>query len=210
MPARRTDNKVGARIVTGPKPAGDTPTATVATPLVHGRAAFQQRTWATAFAQLSAADHVEPLQPDDLERLAMAAYLSGHERECESLWTRAYHDLIARGQIDRAVRCAFLLGMFLFDRGQSAPGSGWIARGRRLLDEHQRDSVERGYLMLPDALASTISGDFERASVIFEQVVSIANRFADDDLRALARQGRGRALTRLGRIREGVALLDEA
>lgn len=210
MPTRRTSNKASARIVTGATPAGDNVIASVGTPLLHGRAAFERRAWATAFAQLSEADQGKALEGDDLERLAMAAYLSGHERECESIWARAYHDRVAAGQIDRAVRCAFSLGMFLFDRGQSAPGSGWIARGRRLLEEHRRDSVERGYLMLPDALASTIAGDFERASVIFEQVAAIADRFADDDLRALGRQGRGRALTRLGQIQEGVALLDEA
>jgi DNA-binding CsgD family transcriptional regulator len=210
MAPRRMNPKTSDRLVTGSKPGGEMGGATVGTPLLHGRAAFERRAWATAFAQLSAADQVEALAPEDLERLAMAAYLSGRERECESIWTRAYHDLVAGGQIDRAVRCAFSLGMFLFDRGQSAPGSGWIARGRRLLDEHRRDSVERGYLMLPDALASATAGDVERASTIFEQIAAIGDRFADDDLRALARQGRGRALTRLGRIQEGVALLDEA
>ena len=40
----------------------------------------------------------------------------------------------------------------LFDKGQLAPGNGWIARARRLLDEHQYDAVERGYLLLPNAL----------------------------------------------------------
>jgi DNA-binding CsgD family transcriptional regulator len=206
MPPRRTNSKTSARIVTGPKPARDT----VGTPLARGREAFARRAWATAFDQFLAADRIEPLAPDDLERLAVAAYLSGHELESESMWTRAYHDLVAEGEIDRAARCSFSLGMLLFDRGQSAPGSGWIARGRRLLDDHHRDSVERGYLMLPDALAALIAGDFARAGVIFEQIASIGDRFSDDDLRALARQGHGRALTRSGRIQEGVALLDEA
>ena len=210
MSARRTNHKTSARIVTGPKPAGDTVVARVGTPLLHGRAAFERRAWASAFAQLSAADRVEGLRPDDLERLAMAAYLSGNDRECESLFTRAYHHFVEQGEIARAVRCAFSLGMLLFDRGQSAPGSGWIARGRRLLADHGGDSVERGYLMMPDALAKIAAGDLEGASTIFEQAAAIGDRFADDDLRALARQGRGRALTRLGRIQEGVALLDEA
>jgi DNA-binding CsgD family transcriptional regulator len=210
MATRRTNTKTSARIVTGAKPAGDTGIASVGTPLLHGRAAFERRGWATAFAQLSAVDRVEPLAPEDLERLAMAAYLSGHDQECESIFTRAYHDFVERGEIERAVRCAFSQGMLVFDRGQSAPGSGWIARGRRLLADHGRDSVERGYLMLPDALAKAATGDFAGASGIFEQAAAIGDRFADDDLRALARQGHGRALTRLGRIQEGVALLDEA
>jgi DNA-binding CsgD family transcriptional regulator len=210
MPTRRTNDKASARIVTGEKPASDTTVASVAAPLRQGREAFERRAWATAFDHLSAADRDEALAPDDLERLAVAGYLSGHERECGQIWTRAYHDLVAGGEIDRAARCSFSLGMLLFDRGQSAPGSGWIARGRRLLADHRRDSVERGYLMIPDALAGAAAGDFEGASVIFEQIGVIGDRFADDDLRALARQGRGRALTRLGRIQDGVALLDEA
>src|SRR5215831_11097944 len=115
MPPRRTNSKTSARIVTGPKPAGDTVIGSVGAPLLHGRDAFGRRAWATAFAQLSAADRLESLAPEDLERLAVAAYLSGHEPESESMWTRAYNDRVARGEIDRAARCAFSLGMLLFD-----------------------------------------------------------------------------------------------
>jgi len=55
-----------------------------------------------------------------------------------------------------------------------------------------------------------LPGDLSGASAIFEQAAAIGDRFADDDLRAIARQGRGRALTRLGKIQEGAALFDEA
>jgi hypothetical protein len=40
-----------------------------------GRAAFNTRRWGDAFAGLSAADRQDPLDPDDLERLATAACL---------------------------------------------------------------------------------------------------------------------------------------
>src|SRR5690606_17710683 len=43
----------------------------------------------------------------------------------------------------------------------------------------------------------------------FEAADAIGTRFADASLIALARTGRGRALIRLGRIDEGIALLDE-
>jgi len=210
MSARRTNSKSSARIVPGPQSPRDTVVASVGAPLLHGREAFERRRWQTAFAQLAAADRLQSLAPNDLEQLAIAAYLSSHDEESENAWTRAYHGFVANDEIERAARCAFSLGMMLFDRGQSAPGSGWIGRARRLLDDHQRDSVERGYLMLPNAIASAVAGDFQSASRIFEQAGAIGRRFADDDLRALAAQGRGRALARLGRIPEGVALFDEA
>src|SRR5262249_54415191 len=43
----------------------------------------------------------------------------------------------------------------------------------------------------------------------FEEVSEIGRRFGDMDLMLLARQGQGRALIRLGRTAEGMALLDE-
>lgn len=210
MPARRSSSGTGRQVVAGPKAAGDPVIGSVAAPLLQGRQSFARRAWASAFTQLSAADRAQPLEPDDLDRLAVAAYLAGHDEASEQVWTRGYHEFVAAGDVDRAVRCAFWQGMTLFDRGQAAPGSGWIARARRLLDDHRRDGVERGYLLLPDAIASGMAGDMQRASIIFEQAASIGDRFGDDDLCALARQGRGRALTALGRIHEGVSLFDEA
>jgi DNA-binding CsgD family transcriptional regulator len=210
MRSQRIDNKTRGRIVSGPKPAGDHALTSVGSPLLHGRQAFERRAWATAFAQLTAADRVDPLVPEDLERIATAAYLSGRDEDSEKLWTRAYQQLIACDQVERAVRCAFWLAIMLFDKGQAAPGSGWIARARRLLDDRQLDCVERGYLLMPNAIERVIAGDFQAASSIFEQAASIGDRFGDDDLKALARHGRGRALTRLGRIHEGASLFDEA
>jgi DNA-binding CsgD family transcriptional regulator len=211
MPLRPTSrNQTGARIVTGLARAGDKGITRVDSPLYQGRQSFDRRGWATAYAQLSAADRETPLEPEDRERLATAAHLIGRDADCAELWARAHHDLIIRGDLDRAARCAFWLGMTLFDKGQSAPGMGWIARARRLLDEHQRDCVERGYLLLPAAIGNIAQGKLEMASSIFDEAIAIAERFGDTDLRALARQGKGRALAQLGRIAEGVSLLDEA
>ena len=47
--------------------------------LMKGRAAFDQDDWATAFALLSEADRVAPLDPADLDRLATAAFLVGDD-----------------------------------------------------------------------------------------------------------------------------------
>jgi hypothetical protein len=52
-------------------------TATTADALDRGRQLFGRRAWAGALAELSAADRDASLAPDDLERLATAAYLAG-------------------------------------------------------------------------------------------------------------------------------------
>jgi DNA-binding CsgD family transcriptional regulator len=95
-------------------------------------------------------------------------------------------------------------------RGVIAPASGWFARAGRLLDEGQLDCVVRGYLLVPVAITCIVQGDPSTALATFSQAAAIARRFADHDLASVACHGRGRALIRLGRIAEGLALLDEA
>lgn len=60
-------------------------------PLDRGRESFGHRVWADAYSQLSSADHEEPLELEDLERLAMAAYLIGRDEDSADVWARAHH-----------------------------------------------------------------------------------------------------------------------
>ncbi len=178
--------------------------------LDRGREAFGRRAWEEAFTHLSAADQECVLEAEDLERLATAAYLLGRDAECRDLWARAHHRHLGRGDRERAARCAFWLAVGLFEKGEPAQGSGWIARSRRLLGDGGIDCVEQGYLLLPAALRSIDEGDNAAANDTFGRAAEIGERFGDSDLVALARHGQGRALIRLGRPAEGVALLDEA
>jgi DNA-binding CsgD family transcriptional regulator len=176
----------------------------------RGREAFARQAWAEAYAELSAADRHAPLEADDLDRLAASAYLMGKDAESSDIWARAHQEFLNQGQVERAVRCAFWLGFGLLNGGEQARGAGWVARARRLLDERQRDCVERGYLLLPAALECIAAGDYDRAAATFAQAREIGDRFGEPDLVTLAQHGRGRSLIRLGQVREGVALLDEA
>ena len=49
--------------------------------LDQGRAAFERQAWGNAYQQLTAADHEATLEPEDLERLAIAAHLVGRNAE---------------------------------------------------------------------------------------------------------------------------------
>ena len=72
----------------------------------RGRESFDRRQWADAFAELSAADREAGLEPEDLERLATAAYLLGRDEDSVEVWERAHHEILGRGDELWAARCA--------------------------------------------------------------------------------------------------------
>ena len=178
--------------------------------LAGGRRAFDRREWSHAYDRLSAAAADDSLEPDDLERLATAAYLTGHDDTSTETWARAHRAWLARGEQERAVRCAFWLGFGLVQRGELAQGGGWLARAARLVEQHRLDCVERGYLLLPEALIAMEGGDPHSGFERFGEISVLAERFGDPDLAALGAVGRGQALLRLGRGADGVRLFDEA
>jgi hypothetical protein len=106
---------------------------TAADILDQGRESFGRQAWADAFAQLSAADREAPLAPEDLERLATAAYLLGRDADSTDIWARAHHEFLARGAVERAARCAFWLAFVLLNKvswfavaaGSPGPAGCW-------------------------------------------------------------------------------------
>lgn len=178
--------------------------------LVQGQEAYRRCAWSEAFAYLSAVDDETPLEPADLELLATAAYLSGHDESSAGTWTRAHQAHLEVGEQAAAVRCAFWLGFGLLQRGEMAQGSGWIARARSLVEDGDLVCAEAGYLLLPAGLMAMGGGDHETALELFEQARTAGQRFDDPDLAALGRLGRGQALLKIGRPSDGLEQFDEA
>ena len=178
--------------------------------LTRGRESYARHAWTDAFTRLSDADREAPLEAGDLERLATAAYLIGKNAESAAAWARSHQSFLSGGEEARAIRCAFWLAFGLFSQGERARGRAWIERGVRLLDQTGRDCVELGYLLLPGAFESLVGGDMAAAYAEFRRAGEIGLRFGDADLTALARHSCGRVLIRMGQVRDGVALLDEA
>lgn len=152
---------------------------------------------------------VGPLEPGDLRRLAVVAFLTGREAESTEAWEHAHHAFLRAGEVQAAVQCAFWLAFALLLRGERARGGGWLARAKRQLDTLEEECVEQGYVLFPVGFQRISAGDPEGAQAIFSQAAQIAGRFGDLDLATLARTGEGRALLRMGRTQVGLRLLDE-
>jgi DNA-binding CsgD family transcriptional regulator len=178
--------------------------------LERGRAAYAERAWRDAHSSLSRADDARPLDPDDLVLLATAAYMRGLEAEYVRALERAHYAYLDAGEVPRAARCAWWIGLSFRLRGEAAPSTGWFARGERLLQSEERDCVERGYLLVASMLDSFRESDFEAAGAKAREVVAIGERFGDRDLVALGVMDLGHALVELGRASEGLRLVDES
>jgi ATP/maltotriose-dependent transcriptional regulator MalT len=191
--------------------------------LARGRDAFAHRAWGDAYRALAEADvaaergadaaggspehATERLDPDDLERLAIAAYLAGHDREHAVALERAHRRFVANDAAAAALRSAFWLGMTSAQRGETGRAGGWFARARRLAEEHH-ERPERAYAVLPEALRQLPQDPLE-ARVLFTTAAELAADSDDRDLQVLAQLGLAQALIAAGAVDRGMPLLDE-
>lgn len=177
--------------------------------LAKGREAGRRLAWGDAYASLSLAEQSGSLAGEDLELLAAAAYLLGHADECRQSLQRASRAHVVAGDSRRAARCVFWVAFTLLLEGDLAPAGGWLARATRLLDREQ-ECAEHGLLLLPAVVQAAAAGDYASADAVAGRAAEIGARVGDADLLSLALHFQGRALVQEGRVREGLALLDEA
>jgi len=168
----------------------------------------RRRAWLAAANAFAGADAGHPLAPGDLETFAVASFMCGRDDLALASMARAHEGHAAAAATARAARCAFWLGVWLGERGERAQANGWFVRAQRTLAT--APAPEQGLLLVPTALRRAGAGDFAGALAAFEEAERIGERFRDQDLVTLARQGRGRALLHLGRASEAFDQLDEA
>ena len=176
----------------------------------RGPTLHTDRSWVEEYESLVGADRATGLDPEDLERLATAAYMVGRDEEQLHALERAHRGYLEAGEPRRAVRCAFWLMVHLLLRREAARARGWLGRVQRLLDREHGDCVERGYLILATEFQHTAAGDWAGALTVATAAAEVAERFGDADLLALALMDQGRSLIRLGRVGDGLGKLDEA
>ena len=176
--------------------------------LEQGREAYARRAWLEAHDLLTDAHERVALEAPDHELLATCAFMLGRDDESVEWLERAHHRFLKDSETLRAARCAAWIGLNLAVRGKIGPATGWLGRAQRLV-EPAGECAERGYLLLPGVFRHEAAGDFAAAAGVAEEAVRIAEHFGDRDLFALAIQAQGYMLIKDGRVREGLALLDE-
>jgi len=165
-------------------------------------------TWAASYHELRTRP-LESLDPSDLERLAVAAYLIGDDAQSAVAWEAAHRRHAEAGDPAEAARCSFWLAFSLMMGGQMAQAGGWFSRTEALIEEGPPCRAS-GYLLIPNLLQALDAGDPSTARALAMQVAALAREFADPDLGAFACLGEGQALIALDQLPEGIARLDEA
>lgn len=180
-----------------------------APPLLEGRTACAEERWEDAVRLLSQCDADDRLDGDDLERLGRAAYMLGRDDDYVAALERAHRAHLAAGRVPAAVRCTWWIGHSHLFRGQPARADGWFATGERLLSGSGESCVEEGYVLIPAWLRQMGAGDWTAALATTARAAEIGERYGDLDLMWLARDDHARALVKLGRLDEGMRLVDE-
>lgn len=143
------------------------------------------------------------------EALGQAGYWLGDEALTLQSRERAYHLYRTAGDKISAARLATLVAndYFLF-RGAISVANGWFQHASRLL-ENQPVSPEHGWLSFHRAdLRYFAFGDSGGALELATDADAIAQLLGVDALTILAQSLRGLTLVTLGRVDEGMALLD--
>ncbi len=178
--------------------------------LADARRAFDRCDWPTAFEAFRRSDSEQALEPDDLERAALAALWLGETEACIALRQRAFTAYTADGDARRAARMAMAVCVDHARCERLTVAFGWLQRAERLL-EGSEPCAEVGQLAeLNASVALDVQHDVERALACSEEALRIGLACGDADLTAVARTGLGTVLVRLGRVDEGMRLIDEA
>ena len=147
-------------------------------------------------------------EPEDRFRLGTMAYLITDIGVAQDQFERAYRDFQLRNLPRRAAMAATMLGRIQFEMfDDKVVGRAWLARALRLL-EREEPCVEKGYVLV--GLFGAYVDNVDDLEVSASTALDIAHRFQDRDLECKALGDSGLALVSMGRVRDGMARLDEA
>jgi DNA-binding CsgD family transcriptional regulator len=174
--------------------------------LETARAAFAKHEWAHARDCFVAARDAAPLGADDLACLREAAWWLGLMDESRAAGEEAYALYVEASENRKAAYQAWEIAYAYFLKGDEAVGSGWMGRAQRLL-VNEPDCAEQGYVLY-FAVESSLDGGEETLAKA-KEVQAFGRRNANRNLTAAGMVAEGRVMIKLGRAKEGLALLDE-
>lgn len=168
--------------------------------------AADRRDWQAAYDLYSG---LGDRSADDTQRLAESAWWLGRMDEAIRLYAEAYRQQLAAGSDEGAARAALLLAISCRLVGEVAQSDGWLSRCTRLL-ESMPEGAEHGYSLYLRIAAQLGSGDLDAALASARRMQDLGRRFSDPTLACLGVYYEGRTRIKQARVREGLALLDEA
>lgn len=177
--------------------------------LARARAAAESCSWEEAVDLLTALDRSTSLEPEDLERLAEAAWWRGQMDRAIDARERAYAGHLAAGNTGRAARVALRVARDHELKRSATMSEAWVKRAERLLEDAP-ESPNYGYLERSRSHRALRRGDLDAAIRHAQRETELGTKFADRNLIALGLHDEGNALVQQGRLDEGFALLDEA
>jgi DNA-binding NarL/FixJ family response regulator len=143
-----------------------------------------------------------------LEGLARALYLRGDYPESIEAHERACAAYRQEGDATGAARAARHVAWLRNNvYGDPAVFQGWLARASRLLEGEREDSPEHGWIELMRSREEPLA---ETRQQLLRSAIGLGRRFADLDLEYMAIGKLGYTLVLLGRIEEGMLMLDES
>jgi class 3 adenylate cyclase len=175
----------------------------------RARQAVDRHAWGDALEILTTADATTSLRPEDLERLAEAAWWSGKLSICIDARERAYPAYIRAGDKLGAGRVALNVAHDYSQKGDGSLFAGWLGRAERLLKDLPL-SPEHGYLVRMKSAAAISRGELDDAMDLARRTLEIGEELGNPSLQALGLHDQGRIHIRQGEVEEGLALLDEA
>jgi DNA-binding CsgD family transcriptional regulator len=171
-----------------------------------GQEALAAADWERARGCLEQAREREET-PEVLDGLSEVAHFEGEYERAVELKERAFAAYRQSGSYaeaaDVARWLAFLHGTF---RGNFSVASGWMARAETLLEEVE-ECAAHGWLILDQAPFTRNPAEREKYAA---SALAIARRFGDADLEFEALALLGETRVALGRVGEGMKLLDQA
>jgi DNA-binding CsgD family transcriptional regulator len=150
------------------------------------------------------------LEEDSVEALlglADAQWWLGDAHSCVKNMERAYSTLREAGALPEAAAAAlWLSGIYFKSLGNRPASNGWTSRAARIIEELD-DPPLRGWLCWARAAESidpSVSLDWA------QQALAAGRDLGDRDLELCSLSELGRAYVGLGRVQEGMSMVDEA
>jgi class 3 adenylate cyclase len=177
--------------------------------LHDGRTAYARNDWAAARSALLDADRQEPLEAEDLERLAWSCRWVSDDVGFLNALERAESAYSAAGAGARAARMALEQARQHTQMLDESVAVTCFFRALELL-EGEPESPEHALAMWMQSFAQLASGDVEAARASLDEGRAIARRVASPGMEAMAVQGLEHLALTEGDWSEVLPLVDEA